>query len=141
MAHLDIILKMHGGNSHKFDMLMYPGHIQYRLDYSNFGMGQIGFLIIFWKMHSRNVIKYGKLMYPDQLPGCPATYFFLFSLLFHLTTNFFLFFSSNFLLVPFLRNAKKKKKCVQQSSEIMGNGCSLHILQCIYISPHVIACA
>ena len=63
-----------------------------------------------------------------RYPGCTATsyfpnFFFLFSPLFHPTSYFFHFFSSNLPFISFLRN----EKSTHQSSEIMG----------VFIFPHM----
>ena len=68
--------RMHGRNSMKFGMLVYPGHrqnclnfsqsvlilAQFWLNWSNFGFP--GFLR---RTHRRNGLKFGTLMYPDDL--------------------------------------------------------------------------
>ena len=60
------------------------------------------------------------------------SYYFLFSPLFHATSYFFLFFSSNLLLTPlFWGMQKKKKKCTSKNMHLPHNMCIL-IISCAY---------
>ena len=62
-----IFWRTHKRNGLKFDMLMYPNHLQ---NWLGSGRGLLIFLslaAIFWGAHYRSGLGFGQLMYPDHL--------------------------------------------------------------------------